>query len=126
MNMKFLSVVTSPPDIYHGWCTGKKFREDNFTPFKITSCARRNVRKHREINNGKKYIILEISSNIDCLDKREMVSLELRDYMVRTGKGMTTYMYLSTKTPNNKKKERFAITDITKQYLRNLFNKFRN
>ena len=40
--------------------------------------------------------------------------------MGRSGKGMTTSLNLTTKTPNNKQKERTAITEITNQDSRNL------
>ena len=62
--MKFLSVVTPTPAIYHGCSIWKIFREDNFTPVNMKSCGRRNARKHREIKNGEKYIILDISSRL--------------------------------------------------------------
>ena len=52
MNMNFLTVVTPPLDIYHGCSTRKASWEENFAPMNMTSCGRRNVRKHREINNG--------------------------------------------------------------------------
>ena len=52
--MKFLAVVTPSPAIYHGLSTWKKFWEEKFTPVNMTSCGRHNVRKHREIKNGKK------------------------------------------------------------------------
>ena len=42
------------------------------------------------------------------------------------GNGMTTSMVLRTKRSNNKRKARFAITDITNQYFRKFLNKFRN
>ena len=68
--MKLLSFVTPQPDIYHGCYTWKTFCEYKFTPVNMTSCERRNVRKHGEIKNRKKYIILEISYKLDCLDNR--------------------------------------------------------
>ena len=53
--MKFLVVVT-PPSIYHGCSTRKKFweeklagkKQDFFEPVKMRNCGKRNVRKHRE------------------------------------------------------------------------------
>ena len=42
------------------------------------------------------------------------------------GKGLTTYLNLSTKTTNNKQKSRFLITDITKQDFRKLQKNFEN
>ena len=61
---------------------------------------------------------------LDYLDKREVTSSESRYFMGRSGKGLTTSLTLSTKMLNKKQNSRTAITDITKQYLRNLLNKF--
>ena len=95
--MKFLAFVTPPPDIYHDFFTRKTFWEYNFIPVNMTSCGRRNIRKHREINNSKRYIILDISSKIGCMEKSKFTSSQSRDYMGIPGKGMTTYMDLRTK-----------------------------
>ena len=120
MFMKFLAVVTPPPAIYHGCPTQKTFWEDNFTPANMKICGRRNVRKHREIKNSEQYLVLDISSNIDCLDKREVTSSKSMDYMERSGKGMTTSLALNTKSPNKELKARFSITEITNQDFRKL------
>ena len=61
--MKYLSVVTSL-SIYHGCSTWKTLWEDNSTLASMRSCGRRNVRKHKEINNGEHYIALDISLGI--------------------------------------------------------------
>ena len=74
MNMKFLAVVTPPPAIYHGFSTWMALWEDKFTPVTMTSCGRKNVRKHRNIKNGEQYIILDIYSYIYCLYKRKLNS----------------------------------------------------
>ena len=68
--MKFLSVVTPPTDIYHDCSTQNMFWEEKFTPVTMESSVSRNIRKHRETNNGEQYIILNIFHNIDCLDNR--------------------------------------------------------
>ena len=126
MNIKFLTVLKPPPAIYHDFSTRKKFWEEKFTLVNMTSCGRLNVRKHREINNGEQYIILDIYSNIYCLYKRAFTSSESKDNIGIPGKGRATSMYLRTKIPNKKQKSRFAITDITKQYFRKLLKKFDN
>ena len=92
----------------------------------MTSCGRYNIRKRRKIKNGEQYIALEISFKLDCLDKRGVASSESRDYMVRSGKGLTTSLTLRTKRPNKKQKARTAITDITNQYFRKLIKYFSN
>ena len=68
----------------------------------ITSCGRRNVKKHRDIKNGEKYIILDVSSRLYFLDKREVTSSYSKDCMGIPGKGMTTYMDLRNKSQNKK------------------------
>ena len=64
--MKLLAVVT-PPYIYHGCSTRKKFWEKNFTgkenlflAVNMKNCGRSNVRKHKEIKGSDKYVILDI------------------------------------------------------------------
>ena len=39
-------------------------------------CGRRNVRKHREIKDGDKYITLDIYMNFDTLEKMKITSSE--------------------------------------------------
>ena len=57
MNMKFLAVLTPPPDINHVSFTQKASREEKFTPVNMTSCVRHTVGKHRYINNVDQFII---------------------------------------------------------------------
>ena len=103
ITMKLLAVVTSS-SIYHGCSTQKTFWEENFTPVKMTSFWRHNVRKHREIKNGEQYIVLGIYLMLDFLDKREVSSSESSYYYVLiSGKDRTTSLSLSTKSPNLKK-----------------------
>ena len=92
-----IEIVKPPPDIYHGCSTRKKFWEEKFTPVNMTSCVRINVRRHREIKNGEKYIILDISYKIDCLYKMLVNSLKSKDYMGRPVKELTNSLDLSTK-----------------------------
>ena len=81
----------------------------------MKNCERCNVRKHREINNGEKYIILYIYYKLGCMEKREVTSSESNNYMGRPGNKMNTYLDLSTKRSNKKQKAKFDITDITNQ-----------
>ena len=90
----------------------------------MTSCGRQNVGKHREIKNGDKYIILDISYKLGCLDKRKVASLSSKDCMGRPGKGLTAYLDLRTKMSNKKQKSFFSITDITNQYFSEFIKKF--
>ena len=85
-----------------------------------------NVRKHRETKNGDHYITSDISLKLKCLEKRKVTSSQPMDYMGITGKGMTKYLTLSTKSINKKQKEMDYITTITNQDLRKLLKKFKN
>ena len=102
MNMNFLEIVTPTPAIYHGFSTQKSFWEEKFTPVNMTSCVRQNARKHRKIKNGE------------------------NDYMGIPGKGLTTYLDLSTKGSNKKQNSRFYITEITNKDFRNFLENFKN
>ena len=71
--MKLL-VVATPLYIYHGYYTRKTFWEEKFTQANMKNCGRRNVRKHRDIKNGEKYIVLYISLKFGDLDKMKIKS----------------------------------------------------
>ena len=109
--MKLLADVT-PPAIYHGCSIQKNFEEEKFTLVNMTSCGRHNVRKHREINNGDQYITLGFSLNLNCLYKREAVSWGSRDYMERSGKGLTISLAIRNKSPNKKKMQGLPILKL--------------
>ena len=62
--MKLLEVVT-PPFIYHGCFTRKMFWEEIFTVSEFSDVNMKhfgchNVRKHRDIKGGDKYVTLDI------------------------------------------------------------------
>ena len=78
--MKFLLVVTTP-SIYHGCSTRKTLWAEKFTGKKylfqsvnMKSFGRRKVRKHEEIKDSDKIVILEISVMFDSLNKMETTS----------------------------------------------------
>ena len=100
--------------------------EEKFKPVNTTSCGRRIVRKHREIKNVEQYITLDISFDLDFLDKREVATSESRDYMGRSGNGLINYMALSIKIPKKKEKARVTINDITNHYFGNFLKEFKN
>ena len=67
MKIKLLEFIT-PPSIYNGYFTRKTFWEEKFTvgeftPVNMKCFDSRNVRKHREIKDSDKYIILDILLN---------------------------------------------------------------
>ena len=102
MNTKLLEFVTPPPALYYGFYTQKTSWEEKFTLVNMKLYGRRNVRKHREIKNDDKYIALEISLELDCLDKIEVTSPESSDYLGRSGKGLNTTLTLRNKIKNKK------------------------
>ena len=102
------------------------FWGEKFTPVNMTSCGRRNIWKHKEIKNGEQYIVLDISSKLHFMDRREFNSSESRNYTIKAGEGLTTYLDLRTKGTNKKQRESFSITDINNQDFRKLLKDFRN
>ena len=94
--MKYPAVVT-PPTIYNGCSTRKKFRTDKFTPVEMKNCGRRNVRSHKEIKKIEQYIILDIYLELGISDKREVSSLGPKYSVERLGKGMTNSMTINTR-----------------------------
>ena len=92
--MKLLAVVT-PPSIYHGFSTWKKFWEENFTgkenlflAVNMKICDRHNVREHKEIKGSEKYVTLDISSKFDSLDKIKITSSESKEKFGKIRKGV--------------------------------------
>ena len=67
-----------------------------FTPVHMNNCGCRNVRKHRDIKDGEKYINLDISLKFGSLDKMEITSSEPKYYLGRSGKGLINYLGLKT------------------------------
>ena len=101
--MKFLVVVT-PPSIYHGCSTWKKFWEEKFTgkkqdlfePVNMRNCGKRNFRKHREIKQcdervtyENKYEILELSEKIwhSGYDGNHLIRVKGKNGKIRKGVG---------------------------------------
>ena len=80
MNTKLLEVVT-PPSIYHGWSTRKKFWEEKltgeeklFSAVNMKCFGSLNVWKHKEIKSSDKYVTLDVSLKIDSPDKMKITS----------------------------------------------------
>ena len=63
-----LLVVVTPPAIYHGCSSWKKFWEENFTLVNMKRCGRCNVRKHRKIKKSEQFILLVISLELDFME----------------------------------------------------------
>ena len=80
MNMNLLSVVT-PPSIYHGCSTRKKFWEEKFTvqehlfsAVNMKICGCHNISKYKEIKGSDKYVTLDISLKFDNMYKMKIIS----------------------------------------------------
>ena len=103
------------------------FWEENFTPANMKSFGRRNVRKNKEIKNVEQYTALEISLELDGLDKKEVTYSGSRNYVRRPVKRMTTYMTIRTRIrPNKKHKERNANTEVVPQYSMKILEEFKD
>ena len=101
--MKFLVVVT-PPYIYHGCSTQKKFWEEKFTgkqdlfqSVNMKNFGRHKVTKHKEIKGSDTCVTLNISKKFDSLNKMETTSSESKVKLGRSGKGLVTALALKTK-----------------------------
>ena len=116
--MKLPEFVT-PPYIYCGCSTQKTLWEGNLTPVDMKSCGCRNVRKHKGIKNGKKYIILDISLKFGIMDKMKITSSESKDCLGISGKGLITS--LGIKTIDMSKKDKKASCAITNVILKDLY-----
>ena len=89
-------------------------------------CGNCNVRKEKEINNGEQYITLDIYLQLDCLENLEVTSSISSYYVGKSGKGLTTYLTLTTIMSSNKKQEaRTDNTDVVNQYLIKLLEDFK-
>ena len=115
MNMKLLAVVT-PLSIYHRCYTWKTFLEEHligeemftlgdFSAVNMKNCGCYNVSKHRDIKGSDKYVTLEISLTFGSLDKMKITSLDPKDNLGRSGKGLITYLSISTKARPKKYKK---------------------
>ena len=122
--MKLLAVVTPPP-IYHGCSTWKTLWEETFTPVNMKNSGRHNVRKNRDIMDGRKYITLDISLDFGSLDKIKITSSEPKYYLERSGKGLITSMGIKTIiSAKKKKKARRAITNVSMKYISKINKEF--
>ena len=137
--MKFQ--VVTPPSIYHGCSTRKRFWEEKFTGKKqycfesvnMRNCGQSNISKHKEIKGSEKrvtlnmYEILNISEKFDDLDKMETTSSESKVKMEGSGKELVTALALKTKSGSKKnKKSRYAIGNVSMKDLSNKIKEFEN
>ena len=131
VKMKLLSVIT-PPSIYHCCSSRKTFCEEKFigkefffSAMNMKSCGHCNVRKHREIKGSDKYVTSNISLKFDSLDKMKITSLESKDNLGISGKGLITSLGLKAKVrPHKYKKPRYYIVTFSKKDLSKIIREF--
>ena len=91
----------------------------------IKNCGCRNVRKHREVNNGVKYITFDIYLEFSSLDRMKITYSDPKDYLVRPEKGLINSMVLKTNIRSKKnKKARYVITNVSMKELSNIIKEF--
>ena len=87
--------------------------------------GRWNVRNHREINNGDKYITLDVSLNFGSLDKMKIIYSEQKYYLVWPGKGFINSLGIKTIRRSKKNKEaRYAITNVSLKDISRIIKEF--
>ena len=80
----------------------------------MKNCGRLNFGKHRDIEDGEKYITLDIYLDFGSLDKNKIKSSETKDYLRISGKGLINSLDINIIRRSNKnKKERYAITNVS-------------
>ena len=65
-------------------------------------CGCRNFRKQREIKGSDKYVTLDILLKFDNLDKMKISSLESKEKLERSGKGLITSLGFKAKVRPHK------------------------
>ena len=131
INMKLLAVVT-PPSIYHGCSTRKKFWEEKFTgkeklfsAVNMKNYGRINVGKHIEIKGSDNYVTLDISLKFEILDKIKITSSESKDNLKISGKGLITSLGLRDKVrPYKYKNSKYDIGNFSKKELSKIIREF--
>ena len=63
----------------------------------MKNCVRRNIRKYSDTKDNDKYITLDISLNFGSLDKMRITSLEPKDNLGSSVKGLIAYLVIKAK-----------------------------
>ena len=91
----------------------------------MKNCGCCNVRKHREIKDGEKFITLEIYLKFGSMYKIKITSSEPKDYLGISGKWLIIYLGLNTIGSSNKnKKSRYSITNVSMKEIHNIIKEF--
>ena len=126
--MKFLAVVIPPPAIYHGCSTRKTFREEKFAPGEHDKLWRHNVRNTQGDQEWWRNTLSWTSIlSLICLDKREVISSEPKDY---TGIPVKGDDYISDsqdpKFQTRNKRQIFPLLTLLIMISGSCFKKFKN
>ena len=96
-----------------------------FLSVKMKNCGRRKVRKHKEIKDSDKIVILDISSKFDSLNKMETTSSESKEKLERSRKGLVTALAFKTKVRSPKyKKARYALVNVSEKDFSKIIKEF--
>ena len=83
------------------------------------------VKKHRDIKGSDKYVTLDVQFKFDHLKKMEITSLESKEKLGRSEKGLITSLGIKTKVrPHNYKKARCAIGNSVIKDLSKIIREF--
>ena len=85
-----------------------------FQSVNMKNCGRRKVRKHKEIKGIDNIFTLNVSANLDSLNKIETTSSESKIKLGRSGKGLVTALDLKTKVRSQKyKNAKYSIGNVS-------------
>ena len=77
-----------------------------FHSYEHENYGRLNVRKHREIKDSDKYVILDISLKFESLEKMRITSSDSKDNLLISRKGLITSLGIRSKArPKNAKRK---------------------
>ena len=87
--------------------------------------GRCNVSKHRDIKGNDRYVTLDISLKFYSLDKMKITSSESKEKQEISGKGLITSLGFKAKVrPNNYKKARYTIINVSKKDFLKIIKEF--
>ena len=99
--------------------------ENSFSAVNRKNCGRCNVRKHKDIKGGEKYVTLDISLRFDNLDNMKITSSDSKGKLERSGKGLITSLGFKAKArPQKYKKARYDIGNVIKKDLSKIIREF--
>ena len=97
-----------------------------FLSVNMQNCGCRKVRKHKEIKGSYKIITLDVSSKFDSMNNMKTTSLESKEKLERSGKGLVTTLDFKTKVMFSQKcrKARYTIGNVSEKCLSKIIKEF--